>query len=820
MKKFFYILAAAAMAVTAASCQKEVIPASDGPEVSATFSVALPGNFTKAISDGQTVDQLVFGVYSGGAEIAALRQNDVAVTAGKATVTVQLVKGQTYTFAFWAQKKGTGYYDTANLSAVKVNYSGVSNDETRDAFYACKANYTVAGPFTETIVLKRPFAQINVGTSDAAAAAAAGIVVEKSEMTIAGAGNTLNLLTGAVSGSETVTYTYTVNAIPTETLKVKSGDAAIDAIDYQWLAMNYVLAGKAAKSLVDVTATLTFANGKGNLPLEIPNAPVQGNYRTNIIGALLTSQGTFNVIVDEKYDEPDYVYNPLLLAAKNGGSVTLTEDVYLADLGLNFLAINGVDVVIDLNGHKIVPNPLSNTTIRACGGAHLTINGEGEVGSLEPKPGTTDDGALAISVDGADVVLNGGTYYGGPECSCIYLYKNVEMPGSITINGGYYKVAAPWNNWYYVLNLQNGATGKITVNGGKFENYNPANGDDHDQPTDFVADGCASVLVGTDPDVYEVQPLTGCAAVVNAVKYDTVADAVAAVNALGTEAALMTLAEDWTWETGNAGDGSNTLFGNAGQTVTIKANGKKIVAAGEGGIRCKAEVVVEDAIVVDKTAYGYENGEKAFEFTYLEFQGAGSFKFIGCTFENTVMADAAMVEFDDCAFIGKATLADNADQEYALWIAGPAVVKNCEFANIYRGIKIAQKYGTAPNPLYTVEIDGCTFKNIGKKPGVVIDAVTYAGATMFGSVTIKNSYFENVQAGDQGLYIYETDNLAPVLANNTLVLADGVNLVDADYQITAAAGLQWLSEQVAAGTTFAGKKVLLASDIDMAGVDF
>ena len=52
MKKFFYILAAAAMAVTAASCQKEVIPASDGPEVSATFSVALPGNFTKAISDG------------------------------------------------------------------------------------------------------------------------------------------------------------------------------------------------------------------------------------------------------------------------------------------------------------------------------------------------------------------------------------------------------------------------------------------------------------------------------------------------------------------------------------------------------------------------------------------------------------------------------------------------------------------------------------------------------------------------------------------------------------------------------------------------
>ena len=555
MKKFFYILAAAALAVTAASCQKEVIPASDGPEVSATFSVALPGNFTKAISDGQTVDQLVFGVYSGGEEIAALRQNDVAVTAGKATVTVQLVKGQTYTFAFWAQKSGTGYYDTANLSAVTVNYEGKANDESRDAFYACKADYTVTGPFTETIVLKRPFAQINVGTSDATAAAAAGIVVEKSAMTVSGAGNTLNLLTGAVSGSETVTYTYTVNAIPTETLKVKSGDAAIDAIDYQWLAMNYILVGKAKKSLVDVTATLTFANGKGTLPLEIPNAPVQGNYRTNIIGALLTSQGTFNVIVDEKYDGPDYVYNPLLLAAKNGGSVTLTEDVYLADLGLNFLAINGVDVVIDLNGHKIVPNPLSNTTIRACGGAHLTINGKGEVGSLELKPGTTDDGALAISVDGADVVLNGGTYYGGPECSCIYLYKNVEMPGSITINGGYYKVAAPWNNWYYVLNLQNGATGKITVNGGKFENYNPANGDDHDQPTDFVADGHSSVLAGSDPVVYEVvENLT----VTDKAAFQTALDA-------GTPAIELTADID--------GFDSPILLGNS---LTIVGNGHSI----------------------------------------------------------------------------------------------------------------------------------------------------------------------------------------------------------------------------------------------------
>ena len=504
MKKFFYILAAAAMAVTAASCQKEVIPASDGPEVSATFSVALPGNFTKAISDGQTVDQLVFGVFSGGKEIAELRQNDVPVTAGKATVTVQLVKGQTYTFAFWAQKKGTGYYDTANLSAVKVNYTGNANDETRDAFYACKADYTVAGPFTETVVLKRPFAQINVGTSDAAAAAAAGIVVEKSEMTVSGAGNTLNLLTGAVSGS--VDVSYTVEAIPTETLKVKSGDAAIDAIDYQWLAMNYVLVGKAEKSLVDVTATLTFANGKGNLPLEIPNAPVQGNYRTNIVGALLTSQGTFNVIVDEEYDNPDYVVSPVasvgnkiystlqeaVAAATNGETVSLLDNV-VVDAAIN--VASGVNAVLDLNGKSITANGANIQAINVNGGT-LTIKGEGTVNG-----GKGGNNAAVFVTNGGTVTINGGNYTVGPDASNAGNPCIETKGGKVVINGGYFRTDAAWNNFYYVLNQNNSNPGTIQVKGGKFENFNPANGDDH-LGGSFVADGYACVKVGTD--VYEV----------------------------------------------------------------------------------------------------------------------------------------------------------------------------------------------------------------------------------------------------------------------------------------------------------------------------
>ncbi len=247
-------------------------------------------------------------------------------------------------------------------------------------------------------------------------------------------------------------------------------------------------------------------------------------------------------------------------------------------------------------------------------------------------------------------------------------------------------------------------------------------------------------------------------------------DAIKELNATN-ENRTLDLFEDFTWDTGNAGNSANILFNNAGRLVTINANDHKITAKGSGGIKSDANVTINNATIVDNTAYQYENGETAFEFTYLEFQGAGSFTFSGCTFENTIMADAASVKFNNCTFLGKATLESNAANEYALWIACNATVKNSTFHDLYRGIKVAQKYGTSPNPLYEVTIDGCSFKNIEKKPGVVIDAYTYGSEPiqMFGEVTIKNSTFENVQAGDQGAYIYETDNLEPVLENNTVI---------------------------------------------------
>ena len=85
---------------------------------------------------------------------------------------------------------------------------------------------------------------------------------------------------------------------------------------------------------------------------------------------------------------------------------------------------------------------------------------------------------------------------------------------------------------------------------------------------------------------------------------------------------------------------------------------------------------------------------------------------------------------------------------YGLWIeGGNTVLKGCEFKGT-RAVKIHEAYGTNVD---SVVIEDCYFK-CSEKPGVVIgdlDATT--------SVSIENCVFEGCEAGDQGLFIYESD---------------------------------------------------------------
>lgn len=144
--------------------------------------------------------------------------------------------------------------------------------------------------------------------------------------------------------------------------------------------------------------------------------------------------------------------------AKNGGSITLDDDVIMSEM-INI--VSGKKVEIDLGGHKLT-NSLSGDAwvLGVTPGAQLIIKGDGTIDSGNCW------GAIKIAGNGGDqpakLVVEGGTiigqYYG-------IVGNGTEHNTEIEINGGKVSARCPNDN-YGIFNPQNG---KITVNGGEIE---------------------------------------------------------------------------------------------------------------------------------------------------------------------------------------------------------------------------------------------------------------------------------------------------------------------------------------------------------------
>ncbi len=494
MKTLKY-LAAAALTLLAVSCNKEqVTEVPDGQMVDVTFTAALPGEMaTKSIGDGQTAKTLYVSVYENDDAKTKLELDKTATfTDLKTQVTFSLVKGKTYNFVFWAQAAEGAPYDVTDLKNIKISYEGAeANDEKRDAFYATRKELKVNGALTETIKLYRPFAQVNFGTADYDAAVAAGVKPVKSVFTATDVATIFDTFEAEGKEAKDV-VTFTESALPGETLVTKAGD-------YKWMTMNYILPmGKQdAKHISNVTAEFIPETGI-TVKASSPQTPVQNNYRTNILGNLLTSQVIFNIEIVPIFNEPDNdidivnVKNEASLKAlfATGGEATLAADL---DLGETVSVAAGKEVTLDLNGKTI-----SNTTdiwntaandwsLLSVRGGSLTIKG---AGTLQAK----ENDCFAVDVmDGGKVVIEDGTYVGNVHA--VYVFE-----GSVEIKGGKYSIQQPSelpSPYGYVLNCydancKNG-TAKIMVSGGEFEKFNPADCAAEGAHTNFLADGYMSV---------------------------------------------------------------------------------------------------------------------------------------------------------------------------------------------------------------------------------------------------------------------------------------------------------------------------------------
>ena len=328
-KKLFLGMFAAAGMLFATSCSNDELDvAQSGDEAQVTFSLAAEGGIaTRAISDGKSADLLYYAIFDANKQLITTingstnglltKSNAFPNGSKQDAVEVTLAKGQEYTAVFWAQDASCNAYTvTAEPDGLKVavDYEGDNNDETRDAFFKAET-FKVTGNTEIDVVLKRPFAQINVGVTEAdwKAAVESGIEITKSKVVIKNAATSINLLDGTVSGEEEVTYNFaTIPAkfATAETLEVDvNRDGTIqDDEKYKYLSMSYILTDNGAERTTLEADGLQFTfspeNGEDIVFDEGLHAvPVQRNWRTNILGKILTGDIQFNIEIDQRFDD-------------------------------------------------------------------------------------------------------------------------------------------------------------------------------------------------------------------------------------------------------------------------------------------------------------------------------------------------------------------------------------------------------------------------------------------------------------------------------------------------------------------------------------
>lgn len=298
MNKYLTMAAAAVLALLAAGCNKNVAPAE---ETAVSFTLETPEIATKAVADGQSVTQVRCIVYRDG---RLIRHDDVTkvipMSAGKATYETRLITGQTYTMVFWAEVAGNAHYsfDYQN-ETLTVSYAGAGNDETRDAFYKV-VEYTVTdNGAAQTVTLNRPFAQLNYGLSaaDKALADAVSPIAKASVKLDDAAYTKMNLLTGEMSAPMSVTFAAA--PVLAEPLSVKV-EGASAPVEYTWLAMNYILVDRE----VTPNTTLTLYDAADAVVAAVPvsQVPLQRNWRTNVVGNLISSPAALSIVVDPAFD--------------------------------------------------------------------------------------------------------------------------------------------------------------------------------------------------------------------------------------------------------------------------------------------------------------------------------------------------------------------------------------------------------------------------------------------------------------------------------------------------------------------------------------
>lgn len=299
MKKNYFLsaLAVGAMLLSASCSQEETpAPAQDG---NIRFNVSVPGEImTKAMfGTGELALNLNYAIYEAG-QTQVLREGTGSFVGLHSSIDVNLPIGKAYDIVFWASAPGAPYTFSAADQTVTVDYSAMNAySDTYDGFFKAENGFViVAGQKDYNIVLRRPFAQLNIGARDFEDATEFNLDFSTTSVGVNNVYTTLNLISGAVSNPVNVNF---------NDIARPAADYEFPLVNvpytYQYLSMNYLLVEEKSNH------TVTFNVADASYPEQtFTDIPLQRNHRTNIYGQILTSPASFDIVIDPLFENPDY----------------------------------------------------------------------------------------------------------------------------------------------------------------------------------------------------------------------------------------------------------------------------------------------------------------------------------------------------------------------------------------------------------------------------------------------------------------------------------------------------------------------------------
>ncbi len=454
MKKLIFSLSALAALLLAGSCQRENLePVQQGGTV--TYTVQVPGALaTKTATENYELIYQVYRETQVGSETAEpIYKGTETFSGNSVNLPLEFVKGQNFVVLFWAQKVGLTAYNTGNLRNVTLNSGLTANQENYEVFAGMDEVSNCESSNNGNVKLVRPIAQLNIATdAEGLKLGATDVNLISSFVTVKGLSTTYNVYNKAVS--ETLSdVEFSVAAVPV---------GKLGTTDYTYVAMNYI--GFIDANGTTVNVDFTVKTSEGDIAHSVSSVPVKPNYKTNIIGNLITATDNYKVTLGA-WGTPDTnveIWDGKTISTPDFDATTHTWTIDNgAELAWFAHAVNG-DLPSTVTKSSDEPTvPAYSKDHKAVLGAHIQLGGH------EWTTIGTKESHFMGSFDGAGYSINGlkitECCYGEPQAALFGTVSGSPTITNLTINDAEIVMPAGHTRDFYAAGLIGTFYGNLTI---------------------------------------------------------------------------------------------------------------------------------------------------------------------------------------------------------------------------------------------------------------------------------------------------------------------------------------------------------------------